>query len=46
VTDQPTHDNLDPVYPVDSQVPAEYRDLGPYFWERPMVVVKVTEGRL
>jgi hypothetical protein len=37
--------NLDP-YPVDSQVPAEYRDLGPDFWIRPVAVVKVEGERL
>jgi hypothetical protein len=32
--------------PVDSQVPFEYRDLPDDFWIRPVVVVKVTGGRL
>jgi hypothetical protein len=46
VADLSLFDNLDldPVYPVDSLVPGEYRRLGPYFWERPIVVVD-TRGR-
>ena len=45
MTDPTLFDIPDPAYPVDSQVP-DVRDLGPWFWERPMAVVWVTEGRL